>query len=208
MIKEFIQCNCNKKECRYFESCDMLPTEVIRHKEREKIDILVFGQGSGETESKLKKPFVGRAGSYMRHIIKYLWDKGEIFNIALSNNIRFRPTNLNKNPPEIKKYITNREPTIEEINRCKIHLLDDINLLQPEYIIPLGKNALKVFMDIDDNILMKNIRGKLYNINNLRILPTYHPSFLLRQYNKFQPEKNNYYDNLFIEDIKQCLTKK
>lgn len=203
MIKEFIKCDCDGINCTQSNFCCRLPTEVVKWNDN-RINVFFYGIGAGEKEHKNGIAFSGPAGKYLRDIIVYLWNTQK-FNIALSNSVRFRPTNLNKNPPEIKKYITNREPTIEEINRCKIHLLNDINLLQPEYIIPLGKNALKVFMGIDDNILMKNIRGKLYNINNLKILPTYHPSFLLRQYNKFQSEKNNYYDNLFIEDIKKCL---
>lgn len=193
--KEFIPCNCTNKNCSYFTFCDMLPTEVIRHQNREGIDILIFGQGAGKEESKLKRCFVGRSGKYMRSIIKHLWDTYGVFNLAISNNVRFHPMDENGK---------DREPTPAEISRCLPHLLQDIVFLNPKVIMPVGKNAASTFLTIG-NSSMTAVRGHIYSpaiFGSLRkVIPTWHPSFLVRQYGKFVPYTNNQHDNEFINDI-------
>ena len=196
--KKFLPCNCTKKECPYFTSCDMLPTEVIRHQGREGIDILIFGQGSGKEESKLKRCFVGRSGKYMRSIIKNIWDKGQIFNLALTNNVRFHP---------MDPYGKDREPLPEEISRCVTHLVNDINTLNPKAIIPVGKNATNTFQNFGTTS-MTVLRGKpfeLFQLDNRLCIPTWHPAYLARQYGKYNPDGNNQYDKEFISDILLAL---
>lgn len=193
--KEFIPCNCTKKDCPYFTSCDMLPTEVIKHQGREGIDILIFGQGAGKEESKLKRCFVGRSGKYMRAIIKNIWDKGEIFNLALTNNARFHP---------MDPYGKDREPTPEEILRCVEHLTNDMDILKPKAIVPVGKNASRTFISNLEHRSMTSIRGRVWQGEH-KFVPTWHPSFLARNYGKYNPEGNNQYDKEFISDILYAL---
>lgn len=205
--KEFIPCNCNKQDCPYFSSCDMTSTEVIRHDGREGIDILIFGMGSGKEESKLKRCFVGRAGKYMRSIIQHMWNQSGVFNIALSNNVRFHPMDENGK---------DREPTVEEISRCLPFLEYDIINLQPRAIVPVGRNATSTLQFIGDTAMGK-LRGRpfehsiLYStvigrmVCSTKIVPTWHPSYLCRSYGSFDPSKNNLYDNHFMSDIRLAL---
>jgi DNA polymerase len=200
MQKEYLEFQCTKT-CPYNSTCCRVPTEVIKHEGREGIDILIFGMGAGKDEEKQKRCFVGRAGKYMRSIIKYLWDSPEVgvFNIALSNNVRFHP---------MDEFGKDREPTQEEINRCISFLEDDITRLNPKAIVPVGKNAtlsiLKIFCPS-----MTALRGyenvvKVNEIDRI-VIPTWHPSFLCRNYGSFDPTKNNKYDKEFIADILKAL---
>ena len=201
IIKNFIPCNCSKIECQHFNTCDMLPTEVIKHQElnNDKIDILIFGMGSGKTESRLHVPFCGRSGKYMRSIIKHLWDTNNIFNLAISNNVRCHPMDENKK---------DREPTPEEISMCISFLIQDIITLDPKVIIPVGRNASRTFLTFSEDTSMGKMRGthKAFIGGKERIIiPTYHPSFLTRNYGTFKPEDNNLYDRYFITDILEGL---
>ncbi|MCK9429356.1 MAG: hypothetical protein M0R17_05090 [Candidatus Omnitrophica bacterium] len=186
-------------KCQYIYNCDRLPTEVIKHNDKQ-IDILFYGIGSGVRESELKQAFVGPAGCYLRSVIKHLWDTYKIFNIALTNNVRNHPLDSNNR---------NREPTLDEISLCKHHLEHDIDRLKPKVIIPLGRCAASTFYNFGDLGIGK-IRGSIYpiRINDVKYqyLPTYHPSFLLRTYGKFIPANNQSFDIKFIDDIKLALS--
>jgi DNA polymerase len=206
MRKEFLEFTCTK-ECPYTSTCCRLPTEVIKHEGREGIDILIFGQGAGKDEAKIGRCFVGRSGKYMRSIIKSLWDNPEVgpFNIALTNNVRFRPEDENGK---------DRMPTAEEISRCITHLHRDIAQLNPKVIVPVGKNATLSILNTSPTFLnvsiatMISLRGNVFtNTNGIKrtVIPTWHPSFLCRQYGGFDPTKNNKYDKEFIADILKAL---
>jgi uracil-DNA glycosylase family 4 len=197
MTKTYLECVCNKP-CPYSSTCCRVPTEVVKHEGREEIDIFIFGMGAGKDEEKQRKCFVGKAGKYMRSIIKNMWDKGEVFNIAISNNVRFHP---------MDPYGKDREPTIEEITRCVSHLVNDIVELNPKVVMPVGKNATSTFQNLGDTSMTK-LRGKpfeLFQLDNRVCIPTWHPSFLARNYGKYNPEGNNQYDKEFISDILLAL---
>lgn len=138
MIKTFIDCNCTIS-CPYSSTCCRVPTEVIRHEGRQGqgIDILIFGMGAGKDEERQKRCFVGRSGKYLRQIIKHIWDTREVFNLAISNNVRFHPMDANGK---------DREPTQEEIARCISLLKNDIKLLNPRAIYLLVKMLLTHFI--------------------------------------------------------------
>jgi uracil-DNA glycosylase family 4 len=198
MQKTFIDCNC-EIACPYSTTCCQVPTEVIMHEGRSGIDIFIFGMGAGKDEEKQKRCFVGRSGKYMRSIIKHIWDQRSVFNLAISNNVRFHPMDENGK---------DREPTPIEISRCVRILLNDIANLNPKVIIPVGKNALSTLIDIGSSP-MKDLRGHLYEVTlqgrEYHVLPTWHPSYLTRQYGKFIPYTMNQHDNEFISDILRAL---
>ena len=203
MNKSFIDCSCTL-ECPYSSFCCRVPTEVITHEGRTGIDILIIGQGAGKDEERLRRCFVGRSGKYMRAIIKHIWDRGEIFNLAISNNVRFHPMDEDGK---------DREPTKEEMNRCFIHLKNDINTLLPKSIITVGRNATSTFMEIGTTPMGK-LRGRPFIkslafpdnfVHQYTIIPTWHPSYLCRSYGSFVPDSNNLYDKQFIQDILTAL---
>ena len=201
MHKRFIDFNCEKRNCPHFSTCCRVPTEVITHDGRVGIDVLIFGMGAGKDEERLRRCFVGRAGKYMRQVIKYLWDNVTgPFNIAISNNVRFHPMDENGK---------DREPTKEEINHCINFLVQDIISLNPLVIIPVGRNATRTFLPFAEDVPMGKMRGThRVNIYGERtIVPTYHPSFLCRNYGSFKPEENNLYDRYFAQDFLRALTR-
>lgn len=200
MIKTYLECECSKP-CPYSSTCCRVPTEVVRHEGREGIDLFIFGMGAGKDEEKQRKCFVGKAGKYMRSIIKHLWDNPDVgpFNIAISNNVRFHP---------MDPYGKDREPTSEEIDRCVFHLSNDINTLKPKVIMPVGKNATSTFISIGDSS-MGSLRGCQFSYtrggNNITMIPTWHPSYLARNYGRYDPDGNNQFDKEFISDILLAL---
>lgn len=199
MNKTFLPIECNKTNCPHHSYCCRVPTEVNVHEGRNGIDILIFGMGAGKDEERLRRCFVGRAGKYMRAVIKHIWDSSSIFNLAISNNVRFHPMD------ELGK---DREPTAEEIGFCIEHLIKDINTLNPRVIIPVGRNATRTFLNFPEEATMGKMRGtytaKIGEHERI-INPTYHPSFLCRNYGSFKPKENNLYDGYFITDILKSL---
>jgi DNA polymerase len=160
---------------------------------------MIFGMGAGKDEEKLQRCFVGRAGKYMRQIIKHLWDSSSTFNLAISNNVRCHP---------MDEKGKDREPTRQEIDMCLDHLVNDIMLLNPRVIVPVGRNAARTFMILPEDTPMSEIHGREFIVGvggkERVIIPTYHPSFLCRSYGSFKPEENNLYDRYFIEDLRKA----
>lgn len=198
MVKSFLEVDCKQVNCPYSLTCCKVPTEVIQHEGRQGTDIFIFGMGAGKDEEKQRRCFVGRSGKYMRSIIKHLWDTQGVFNLAISNNVRFHPMDENGK---------DREPTPSEIDRCIVFLLSDILYLKPRAIIPVGKNATSSLLNITTS--MTSLRGNIYTTDimghNFNVIPTWHPSYLTRQYGTFNPYTNNQHDNEFIHDILLAL---
>lgn len=162
---------------------------------------MIFGMGAGKDEERLRRCFVGRAGKYMRQIIKHLWDNVTgPFNLAISNNVRFHP---------MDPYGKDREPTREEIDYCIGYLENDIESLDPRVIIPVGINASRTFLTLDDNITMSRLRTMNFEMRIgtkvRQIKPTYHPSFLCRTYGSYKPEEENNFDAFFVNRIVSSL---
>lgn len=186
--KEILSCNCNNKHCKEYISCGQCPTECCYCNNTNKIDIFFIGQGMGKKEEELRLPFVGRAGAYLRGMIKSLWDDGILFNVAFSNTVRFHPMN------EKGK---DRNPTESEINECLHILYKDINILRPKYLITLGLSTTYAILPSVTGMPMGRLQGlnAFTNIHNQKytVRPMYHPSFLTRTYGKFKKDQTDSY---------------
>jgi len=202
MKKEFIKVNCQKTHCRhYMTPCCQIPTEIV-YKDGDKVDIIFVGMGAGKTEEAKGRPFVGKAGKYLRDIIAYLWETtGVSFNIALSNTVRCHPKNsLGKD----------REPTNEELINCLHHLYEDCSFINPHVIVTCGKSSTHSLITRPADEGIGKVRGKKFYTNLTAsnywpAIPTYHPSFLARNYGKFFPLSFNSYDYKTISDILTAL---
>ena len=149
-------------------------------------NLLVFGEGSsdselmfigeapGADEDKTGKPFVGRAGQLLTKIIESINLKRE--NVYIANIIKCRP-------PE------NRNPEPDEISSCSLFLKEQINIVEPKVICTLGKFSTMFIFNEINNIgggkkfefeKIGSHRGKIYNYKGIKVIPTYHPSYLLR----------------------------
>lgn len=193
--KKIITCDCINSSCVYFSSCDMLPTEINIIDENSKT-IMFVGMGAGKVESAKKMPWVGPAGKYLRSIIKSMWQENILFNIALTNNVRFHPLYTSGK---------DRPPTDNEIKTCIPILYRDIKSIKPHAIMTMGINATN---SLDSNTIGKSMSilcGKRIERDSLIIVPCYHPSFLTRTYGSFKKEENNEYDTKVINAIKSVL---
>ena len=127
-------------------------------------DIMFIGEAPGATEDSMGKPFTGRSGELLTKMIE---------NVLLIKREEVYITNIVKcRPPD------NRVPTPTEAHTCYSFLLKQIELVKPKLIITLGGTAYH-YMTGDETGISK-IRGTLHQQNGYTLIPTYHPSFLLR----------------------------
>ena len=126
--------------------------------------LLFVGEGPGASEDSMGKPFVGRSGELLTKMIEnVLHIKRE--DIYITNIVKCRPPN-------------NRTPTPTEAHTCQPYLLKQIEIIKPKLIVTLGATAYH-YLTGDETVITK-VRGTLHKQNGYTLIPTYHPSYLLR----------------------------
>jgi len=127
-------------------------------------DLLFVGEGPGATEDSTGRPFVGRAGEVLTKMIENVLHipRSEVY---ISNIVKCRPPN-------------NRVPTESEALTCRPYLQKQIALIQPKIIVTLGATAYRYLTN--DNSPISRVRGTIIQTDGYRIIPTFHPSYLLR----------------------------
>lgn len=191
---ELMPCKCTNKLCTVYSKCCFLPTEVNPDLEG-KVSMLFVGQGGGSDERKQGRPFIGRAGKRIRQQVMYVREKlGKHIGVAFSNTIRDNPEG-------------NRIPNTTELGWCLKHLYVDIAVLMKrglKVVVPLGNASKDVF--IEEAGGMAAAHGKLYDISNdifgtIKVMPTYHPSYVIRNAPKFNDKVISEYDAPVIRDL-------
>lgn len=128
--------------------------------------IMFVGEGPGEEEDRQGRPFVGRSGKLLDKLIIMMGlARSQVY---IANIVKVRPPN-------------NRVPTYEEAMICLPYLKRQIDIIKPKVIVSLGATATKYLLG-DMKLAITKIRGNFYNYENTLLLPTYHPSYLLRSY--------------------------
>jgi len=126
--------------------------------------VLFVGEAPGEREEATGVPFAGYSGDLLTDIInKGMHLKRE--EVAIVNVLKCRP-------PE------DRDPSPLEMERCAPFLDRQIELLNPQIIIPLGRHASNHIMGTQ--LSMGRMRGRAHDIGGRKVVPTYHPAYLLR----------------------------
>jgi uracil-DNA glycosylase family 4 len=129
---------------------------------------LVFvGEGPGFEEDQKGEPFVGAAGQLLTRIIQAIKLSRE--QVYICNIIKCRPPG-------------NRDPELDEIEACLPFLERQISAIKPDFICTLGKVAAQTLLKTDDPI--SKLRGRFHEYKSIKVLPTYHPAFLLRNHEK------------------------
>lgn len=129
---------------------------------------LVFvGEGPGADEDASGRPFVGKAGQLLDKIIGAMGLKRE--EVYICNVLKCRPPG-------------NRTPNPQEIGACSPFLEEQLELLSPKVIVTLGSPATQTLLKTTDGITRLRGHWRLYK--GIRVMPTYHPAFVLRQYTK------------------------
>jgi DNA polymerase len=141
---------------------------------------MFVGEGPGRDEDLQAEPFVGRAGQLLTEIItKGMKLRRE--DVYIANVIKCRP-------PQ------NRNPEPDEIAACQPFLIRQIEIIQPKVLVALGKFAAQTLLGLQTPI--SRLRGQWYEYQGIKLMPTLHPAYLLRNPND---------KRLVWEDIKMVL---
>lgn len=147
--------------------------------------VMFIGEAPGREEAKTHISFVGRSGKELDRWISFMG----LRNYYITNVVKHRPTNDDKDRP----------PTKEEINACFPFLEEEIENYKPNYIIALGNpssHALGIDMPITKSIPYYMENEKYYRDTKIRMLTLFHPSYALRRQN----EPDSEYFNKILKD--------
>jgi len=132
-----------------------------------KAKLMFIGEGPGYDEDVQGRPFVGKAGQLLTKIIQSIHLERE--EVYIANIIKCRP-------PQ------NRNPEPDEIGSCSPFLMKQIQAIQPKIICALGTFAAQTLLQT--NAKISSLRGRTFDLEGIKVLPTYHPAFLLRNPDK------------------------
>lgn len=144
-----------------------------------KAELMFVGEAPGYDEDVQGLPFVGRAGSLLTKIIEAMGYKRE--EVYIANILKCRPPD-------------NRPPRPDEIEQCEPYLLAQIGAIQPKVIVALGNFAAQTLLKTDRKV--SGMRGIFHEYQGVRLMPTYHPAYLLRNPND---------KKLVWDDMKQVM---
>ncbi len=131
--------------------------------------LLFIGEAPGEEEDKQGRPFVGEAGELLTRLIEKMGFKRQ--DLFIANIVKCRPPD-------------NREPEEDEIMACLGFLKKQIEIIKPSVIMTLGGVATRSLLFLEDQKKKKGgitqWRGKIYYYQDIPVVPTFHPAYLLR----------------------------
>ncbi|MDR2191706.1 MAG: uracil-DNA glycosylase [Endomicrobium sp.] len=136
-------------------------------------EIMFVGEGPGFEEDHKGRPFIGKAGQFLTNLIELAGYSRETVYIA--NIVKCHPM---KDPLDPEKRSNDRPPSDEEVAQCSKYLTKQIEIINPKVIVTLGKPSAKYFLKTDAP--MGALRGKFHDYNGIKLMPTYHPSYLIR----------------------------
>ena len=158
-----------KTACQEMANCQLCPLGKTRKN-------MVFGDGNadarivfvgeapGADEDEQGLPFVGRAGQLLTDII-VKGMKMQRKDVYICNILKCRPPG-------------NRNPQPDEISKCEPFLKNQLRIISPEIICALGTFAAKTLLKTD--IPISALRGRFHSYEGIKLMPTYHPAYLLR----------------------------
>lgn len=127
-------------------------------------ELLFVGEGPGADEDAQGRPFVGAAGQLLTRMIEAMgFKRGEVF---IANVLKCRPPG-------------NRTPEPDEVAACMPYLRRQIAALRPKLICTLGNTPLRALLG-DPALGITRMRGKKLSFAGITLIPTFHPSYLLR----------------------------
>lgn len=134
--------------------------------------LMVVGEGPGETEDRLGRPFVGRAGELLDKMLLSIGLPRE--DVYICNTVKCRPT------LDTGTRLANRAPTPDEMRNCRHFLDEQIEIIRPRVILALGAPAAKSFMG--ERFSITRQRGQWADGPlGIPVIATFHPAYILRQ---------------------------
>ena len=161
-----VKFNLLEKRCISCTKCSLSKerTNVVFGRGNPKAKIFIIGEGPGQQEDEQGLAFVGRAGKMLnKSFLSVGIDTNE--DCYISNIVKCRPPN-------------NRKPKSTEVDNCIPWLNSQIELIKPKVIVLAGSTAVQSYLNINQPI--SKIRGKWITKGNIKYMPIFHPSYLLR----------------------------
>ena len=157
-----------KKEVMKCSNCGLYKTRhnVVFGSGSSTASLMFIGEAPGEEEDKQGLPFVGRAGQLLTKIIEAMGLKRE--DVYIANILKCRPPN-------------NRMPLPTEILACEENVRMQAEIISPKVICTLGKFASQTLLKTE--VPISALRGKFQSYNGIKVMPTFHPAYLLRNPN-------------------------
>ena len=161
---------CLKDKIKSIQDCELkkFAKNLVFSDGNPKSQIMIVGEGPGEKEDLLGKPFVGEAGMLLNKMLNAIKIKRE--NIYITNVVNYRPPN-------------NRKPEFSEIKRYSVFLRDHISIINPKILILMGSTAMEALFG--QKLKISKARGKwkeiIINQKTFLTILTFHPAYLLRQ---------------------------
>lgn len=151
-------------QCRQCRLCETRKNVVFGTGKKSSPLIAFVGEGPGADEDRLGEPFVGKAGQLLNAAIsKGLGLRRE--DVYICNVVKCRP-------PE------NRSPLPDEVAMCSAFLYQQLELVRPRVIVTLGAPAQRALSGEPGGIT--RVRGKWLSWRGIRLMPTFHPAYILR----------------------------
>lgn len=149
----------NCQRCKLWEHRTNIVFGIGNHQ----ADLMFVGEAPGAEEDAQGIPFVGRAGQLLTKIIEAIELKRE--DVYIANILKCRPPR-------------NRDPEEEEVEMCEEFLFKQIHTIKPKIVVALGRYASQTLLRTKAPI--SRIRGKFVQFQGGLLIPTFHPSYLLR----------------------------
>ncbi len=138
-------------------------TQTVPGEGAAKARLMFVGEAPGADEDRLGRPFVGAAGQLLdKMIVAMGLARDQVF---IANILKCRPPG-------------NRDPLEHEVAACLPYLIAQISLIGPEVICALGRHASHALLERKDSL--GKLRGRFFDYRGTPLLPTFHPSYLLR----------------------------
>jgi DNA polymerase len=157
-----------EKEVRLCTKCRLSETRTQTVFGEGDVDakIMFVGEGPGENEDQTGRPFVGRAGQLLDKMIVAMGLRRE--QVYIANIVKCRP-------PQ------NRVPALDEVATCTPYLERQLEIIRPKVIVTLGRPAASYMLN-NPKLTMGSVRGQWHQWRQIKLMPTFHPSYVLRTY--------------------------
>ena len=150
-------------DCTRCKLCNLGRKQIVFGVGNPNADLMFVGEAPGRDEDIQGIPFVGRAGQKLTQIIEAIGLKRD--DVYIANVIKCRPPD-------------NRNPEPDEVESCEPFLFRQVDTIKPKVIVALGTFAAKSLLKTTDSI--SRLRGRVYDYRGAKLVPTFHPAFLLR----------------------------
>lgn len=126
--------------------------------------LMFIGEAPGKEEDLQARPFVGNAGMLLTRLIERMGFKRE--DVYIANIVKCRPP-------------MNRDPEIDEIEKCRGFIERQIEIINPAVIMSLGRISVQTLTG-NTKLKITAIRGNFFDYKGIPLMPTFHPAYLIR----------------------------